>query len=69
MLHVMDPHGLLLFRDARLAQMVFHQESEPVEGYSGILRVGVHVRGGSLHDLRVVTLHHSAVIACVFGTA
>lgn len=50
-LQVMNPHGLLLFRDARLAQMVFHQESEPVEGCSGKLIVGVHVRGGSLHDL------------------
>ncbi len=36
MLQVMNPHGLLLFRDARLAQMVFHQMSEPVEGYSGV---------------------------------
>jgi len=27
---------LLLFRDARLAQMVFHQLSEPVEGYRGM---------------------------------
>lgn len=36
MLQVVNPHGLLLFRDARLAQMVFHQMSEPVEGYSGV---------------------------------
>lgn len=36
MLQVMNPHGLLLFRDARLAQMAFHQMSEPVEGYSGV---------------------------------
>lgn len=36
MLQVANPHGLLLFRDARLAQMVFHQLSEPVEGYSGM---------------------------------
>ena len=34
MLQVVNPLGLLLFRDARLAQMVFHQMSEPVEGYS-----------------------------------
>lgn len=36
MLQVVNPHGLLLFRDARLAQMVFHQMIEPVEGYSGV---------------------------------
>ncbi|KAL8938154.1 MAG: hypothetical protein Q9211_003338 [Gyalolechia sp. 1 TL-2023] len=36
MLQVMNPHGLLLFRHARLAQMVFHQMSEPVDGYSGV---------------------------------
>ena len=36
MLQVMNPHGLLLFRDARLAQMAFHQMSEPVDGYNGV---------------------------------
>ena len=36
MLQVVNPHGLLLFQDARLAQMVFHQMSEPVEAYSGV---------------------------------
>ena len=36
MLQVVNPHGLLLFRDARLAQTVFHQMSEPVKGYSGV---------------------------------
>lgn len=36
MLQVVNPHGLLLFRDARLAQMIFHQMCEPVEGYSGV---------------------------------
>jgi len=35
MLQVVNPHGLLLFRDARLAQIVFHPMSEPVVGYSG----------------------------------
>ena len=34
MLQVVNPHGLLLFRDARLAQMVFHQMTEPVDGYN-----------------------------------
>lgn len=36
MLQVVNPHGLRLIKDAKLAQMVFHQMSEPVEGYSGI---------------------------------
>ena len=36
MLQVMNRHGLLLSRDARLAQMVFHQMGEPVEGYNGV---------------------------------
>jgi len=35
MLQVVNPHGLLLFRNARLAQIVFHEMREPVEGYSG----------------------------------
>jgi dUTP pyrophosphatase len=35
MLQVLNPHGLLLFQNARLPQMVFHHTSEPVEGYSG----------------------------------
>jgi dUTP pyrophosphatase len=35
MLQVVNPHGLILFRDARLAQIVFHEMKEPVEGYSG----------------------------------
>ncbi|MCJ1231311.1 hypothetical protein MMC12_007988 [Toensbergia leucococca] len=36
MLQVVNPHGLLLFRDARLAQMVFHEMREAVEGYCGV---------------------------------
>ena len=36
MLQVVNPHGLLSFRDARLAQMAFHQMREPVEGYGGV---------------------------------
>jgi dUTP pyrophosphatase len=35
MLQVVNPHGLRLWRNARLAQMAFHQMSEPTEGYSG----------------------------------
>lgn len=36
MLQVVNFHGLRLLRDAKLAQMVFQQMSEPVEGYSGV---------------------------------
>ena len=36
MLQVVNPHGLLLFPDARLAQMVFCEMSESVEGYGGV---------------------------------
>ncbi|KAJ7132976.1 putative dUTP diphosphatase Dut [Mycena filopes] len=35
MLQVVNPHGLTLFKDAKLAQFVFHQMKEKVEGYSG----------------------------------
>ena len=35
MLQVVNPHGLRLYRDARLAQIVFHEMSESVEGYQG----------------------------------
>ncbi|KAH7392270.1 dUTP diphosphatase [Phaeosphaeria sp. MPI-PUGE-AT-0046c] len=35
MLQVLNPHGLRLTKNAKLAQMIFHQMSEPVEGYSG----------------------------------
>jgi dUTP pyrophosphatase len=35
LLQVVNPHGLRLYRNARLAQVVFHQMAEPVEGYQG----------------------------------
>lgn len=35
LLQVVNPHGLRLYRDARLAQVVFYQMAEPVEGYQG----------------------------------
>lgn len=35
MLSVENPSGLRLHKDARLAQMVFHEMTEPTEGYSG----------------------------------
>ncbi|KAF2804912.1 deoxyuridine 5'-triphosphate nucleotidohydrolase [Mytilinidion resinicola] len=36
MLQVVNPHGLRLLRDAKLAQIVFHQMREPVQGYNGM---------------------------------
>lgn len=37
MLQIGNPHGLVLFRDAKLAQFVFHQLSETVDSsYSGV---------------------------------
>ncbi|KAJ7271288.1 deoxyuridine 5'-triphosphate nucleotidohydrolase [Mycena haematopus] len=36
MLQVVNPHGLTLFKDAKLGQFVFHQMKEKVEGYSGV---------------------------------
>jgi dUTP pyrophosphatase len=35
-LQVVNPQGLRLMRNAKLAQIVFHQMSESVEGYSGV---------------------------------
>jgi dUTP pyrophosphatase len=35
LLQVVNPNGLGLYKNARLAQMVFHEMSEPVEGYNG----------------------------------
>ncbi|KAK4610394.1 putative deoxyuridine 5'-triphosphate nucleotidohydrolase [Fulvia fulva] len=35
MLQVASPHGITLYGNARLAQMVFHQMSESVDGYDG----------------------------------
>ena len=46
MLQVLSLHDLLLFRNARLTQMIFHQMSEPVKGYSGIYQ-----GSGSVWDL------------------
>jgi dUTP pyrophosphatase len=43
MLQVVNPHGLLLFKYSRLAQMVFHQMSEPVEGYNDVYQGSVEV--------------------------
>ena|ERR1700761_1406021 len=35
LLQVSNPFGLRLYKNARLAQIVFHEISEPVEGYKG----------------------------------
>ncbi|TKA64315.1 hypothetical protein B0A55_12236 [Friedmanniomyces simplex] len=36
MLQVVNPHGITLHEGARLAQMVFQEMSEDVEGYDGV---------------------------------
>ncbi|KAK2855660.1 hypothetical protein FQN49_004967 [Arthroderma sp. PD_2] len=36
LLQVLNPSGLRLYKNARLAQFVFHQMSEPVDGYKGV---------------------------------
>jgi dUTP pyrophosphatase len=41
LLQVMNPHGLRLFKDARIAQLVFHQMSEKTEGYKGVYQGSV----------------------------
>jgi dUTP pyrophosphatase len=42
-LQTVNPHGLRLTRDAKIAQMAFHQMSENVEGYSGVYQGSVGV--------------------------
>ncbi|PMD57577.1 deoxyuridine 5'-triphosphate nucleotidohydrolase [Hyaloscypha bicolor E] len=36
LLQVANPHGLRLWKDARLAQIVFHHMTEKTEGYKGV---------------------------------
>ncbi|PYH77220.1 dUTPase-like protein [Aspergillus uvarum CBS 121591] len=36
LLEVKNPHGVVLYRDAKLAQIVFEELGETVEGYQGI---------------------------------
>ncbi|KAJ7653080.1 deoxyuridine 5'-triphosphate nucleotidohydrolase [Mycena polygramma] len=36
MLQVVNPHGLTLYKNAKLAQFVFHEMKEKVDGYSGV---------------------------------
>ena len=36
LLQVLNPLGLRLYRDARLAQIIFHEMKESVQGYSGM---------------------------------
>ncbi|KAF7187682.1 putative deoxyuridine 5'-triphosphate nucleotidohydrolase [Pseudocercospora fuligena] len=36
MLQVISPHGLILYENAKVAQMVFHEMSEKTDGYSGV---------------------------------
>jgi len=61
MLQVVSPHGLLLYRDARLAQIVFYQMSEPVTGYSGTCRAHLQCDEAVLVVWLVVAIY--AVVA------
>jgi dUTP pyrophosphatase len=36
LLQIVNPSGLRLYQNARLAQIVFHLMTEPVEGYNGV---------------------------------
>jgi dUTP pyrophosphatase len=36
LMDVKNPHGVVLYRDAKIAQIVFKEMAEMVEGYSGI---------------------------------
>jgi dUTP pyrophosphatase len=36
LLQIVNPYGMRLWRNARLAQIVFHQMTEPTEGYQGV---------------------------------
>lgn len=43
MLQVVNPAGLRVYWEARLGQFVFHQMSEPVEGYDGVYQGSTRV--------------------------
>lgn len=47
LLQVVNPAGLRVYPAARLAQMIFHQMSETVEGYSGVYQGAAAVGEGS----------------------
>jgi hypothetical protein len=53
-LHVANPHGLLLIRDANLARTAFYQMIESVAGYSGAyqprLLAWLVLKGHLYHD-------------------
>jgi len=36
LLNVFNPYGIILYKDARLAQLVLHEMVESVDGYNGI---------------------------------
>jgi dUTP pyrophosphatase len=36
LMEVSNPHGVVLYRDAKLAQIVFEQMDQAVEGYAGV---------------------------------
>lgn len=36
LMEVKNPNGVILYKDAKIAQIVFEEMTEPVEGYSGV---------------------------------
>jgi dUTP pyrophosphatase len=45
LMEVKNPNGILLYKDARLAQIVFEEMAEAVEGYNGIYQSSTHSAG------------------------
>lgn len=45
LLQVLNPLGLELYKNAKLAQIVFHQMTEPVEGYNGTYQGSASLSG------------------------
>ncbi|KAL4758628.1 putative dUTPase [Aspergillus foveolatus] len=45
LMEVKNPHGIVLFRDAKLAQIVFEELRETVEGYNGIYQASTASNG------------------------
>ncbi|KAJ5558884.1 dUTPase [Penicillium sp. DV-2018c] len=45
LMEVQNPHGVVLYRDAKLAQIVFEELSEAVEGYNGIYQSSTSSEG------------------------
>lgn len=45
LMHVKNPHGVVLYRGAKLAQIVFHEMKGEVEGYRGLYQASTSSAG------------------------